>query len=135
MQNIWRASICAVLFFTAACTPQVIQGSSTIEVVMSSSGFQPMQWVVPAGEQITVNVQNTTTEQHSWTLLERFPRPDASPDDPLPSALFRTQIEPESKQTFTFSAPLGPGEYRVLCDLHFEENEPLLGVLLVENNP
>ncbi len=136
MQNQWKRILWFIcLLAAAACAPRVTQGSTAIQTVLAENGFQPMQWIVPAGEVIRLSLKNSTAQTHSWTLLERFPKHDAAPTDPLPQALIRFEIEPGAEQTVAFTAPLAPGEYRVLCDMHRQDNEALLGILVVENNP
>ncbi len=103
-----------VLLLLAGCSPPAPLTVTAITSELTDEGIRPAMWRVPGGEQITLNLSNTGSQVHSWTLLT------APPDIPVknapePRVLVQFSLAPGEKQVVTFRAPAAPGEYGLAC--------------------
>lgn len=90
--------------------------TTTITVIMTDFMFQPSQFIVPAGEQITVNTGNTGAVVHNFVIMKLGET--AGPmfdEDDIPNVYWEVEIQPGGSTDTTFTAPTEPGEYEVVC--------------------
>ncbi|MEO7839463.1 MAG: cupredoxin domain-containing protein [Anaerolineales bacterium] len=90
--------------------------TTTITVIMTDFMFQPSQFIVPAGEQITVNTGNTGAVVHNFVIMKLGET--AGPmfdEDDIPNVYWEVEIQPGGSTDTTFTAPNEPGEYEVVC--------------------
>ena len=111
----------AVLLLMAACgggapAEETVE-TVTLDVIGDDSfNFEPANYTVPAGAEVTVNFENVGTLEHSWVLVsERVEPTEATAEDALAGASSGTIAGGEST-TFTFAAPPA-GEYTVVCTI------------------
>jgi len=90
--------------------------TTTINVTMTDFQFQPNQFTVPAGQEITFNstnngavVHNFVVMKHGTTAGDRFDKED------IPNVYWEVEIQPGGSTNTTFTAPTEPGEYQVVC--------------------
>ena len=100
--------------FLAACGEA--GPTTTIDVLMTDFIFQPGQYIVPAGQQITVNTSNNGAVVHNFVIMKLGTT--AGPifdEDDLPNVYWEIEIQPGGSANTSFTAPTEPGEYEVVC--------------------
>jgi len=92
--------------------------STTINVIMTDFHFEPMEFTVPAGQEITVNATNNGAVEHEFVIFklgtdagEKFG------DEDEDNILWEVEVLPGQSTTETFTAPDEPGEYYVTCGI------------------
>lgn len=85
-----------------------------LDVSMTEFAFEPAEHVVPAGEQITLNLSNDGSVEHEWTLLKLDTKLEAEADFEESMVEFEAELDAGESGTFTFTSP-GPGQYQVVC--------------------
>ena len=92
-------------------------GASTkINVTMTDFQFQPNQFTVPAGQEITFNSSNNGAVVHNFVIMKKGT--SAGPffdDEDAPNVFWQVEIPPGGSADTTFIAPTEPGDYEVVC--------------------
>ncbi len=92
--------------------------STTINVTMTEFQFTPSTFVVPAGQQITLNAKNGGTVEHSFVIMKYGTTAgDTFDDQDKPNVYYQLDAQPGTSQTETFTAPTQPGDYQVVCSM------------------
>jgi plastocyanin len=97
-------------------------GGATLNVTMTDFKFNPATYNVTAGQQVTVNLKNTGSVAHTWTVM-KTPISGSYTDANASDVLFNSdQVQAGGSKTVTFTAPSTPGDYQVICTVpgHFE---------------
>ncbi|MFO7632711.1 MAG: sulfocyanin-like copper-binding protein [Caldilinea sp.] len=116
--------------------------AATLEVAMHDIYFgdnndnisNPPVWTVPAGAEVTVNLDNQGGLDHNWAVIKKdveLPIP-FMPDQNSDLILWEGGVlAAGGKDTETFTAPDVPGEYIVICTVagHYPAMQ---GILVVE---
>ncbi len=118
-----------LLILLSACAGQPAT-TTTIRAALSDTAIAPAEWRVPAGQQITLTVDNQGKKAHEWALLKSPPTEPFSADDEA-NLLFRVSLAPGASQTVQFKTPLAPGEYSVTSGLPGDLEAGLLAKLVV----
>src|SRR5215212_1818108 len=92
-------------------------GASTkINVTMTDFQFQPSQFTVPAGQEITFNSTNNGTVVHNFVVMKLGTTAgEFFDDEDVPNVYWETEILPGGSADTTFTAPSEPGAYEVVC--------------------
>src|ERR1044071_1830210 len=92
-------------------------GASTkINVTMTDFQFQPNQFTVPPGQEITFSSNNNGAVVHNFVIMKLGT--SAGPffdDEDLPNVFWQVEIQPGSSANTSFTAPTDPGDYEVVC--------------------
>ena len=92
-------------------------GASTkINVTMTDFQFQPNQFTVPAGQEITFDSTNNGAVVHNFVIMKLGT--SAGPffdDEDVPNIFWQVEIQPGSSVNTSFTAPTDPGDYEVVC--------------------
>jgi len=92
-------------------------GASTkINVTMTDFQFQPNQFTVPAGQEITLNSTNNGAVVHNFVIMKLGT--SAGPffdDEDVPNVFWQVEIQPGGSVDTSFTAPTDPGDYEVVC--------------------
>jgi uncharacterized cupredoxin-like copper-binding protein len=92
-------------------------GASTkIDVTMTDFQFQPNQFTVPAGQEITINATNNGAVVHNFVIMKFGTSAGPSFDDQdVPNVFWQVELQPGSSTNTSFTAPTDPGDYEVVC--------------------
>jgi uncharacterized cupredoxin-like copper-binding protein len=92
-------------------------GASTkIDVTMTDFQFQPNQFTVPAGQEITFSSSNNGAVVHNFVVMKKGT--SAGPffdDEDVPNVFWQVEIQPGGSVKTSFTAPTEPGDYEVVC--------------------
>ena len=92
--------------------------STTINVTMTDFHFEPMEFTVPAGQEITVNATNNGAVEHEFVIFKLgTDAGDKFGDEDEDNILWEVEVLPGQSTTETFTAPVEPGEYYVTCGI------------------
>jgi len=90
--------------------------STTINVTMTDFQFQPNQFTIPAGQEITLNSMNNGTVVHNFVIMKLGTTAgDRFDEEDMPNVFWEVEIQPGGSTGTTFTAPTEPGEYQVVC--------------------
>ncbi|HSL28165.1 MAG TPA: cupredoxin domain-containing protein [Anaerolineales bacterium] len=90
--------------------------SDTINVTMTDFQFQPNQFIVPAGQEITFNSSNNGAVIHNFVVMQLGTTAgDTFDDEDVPNVYWEAEIPPGGSVNTSFTAPSEPGEYQVVC--------------------
>jgi uncharacterized cupredoxin-like copper-binding protein len=90
--------------------------SNTINVTMSDFQFQPNQFTVPAGQEITFNSSNNGAVVHNFVIMKLGTSAgDFFDDEDIPNVYWEIELQPGGSTNAAFTAPSEPGEYEVVC--------------------
>lgn len=112
-----RTFIIAAVFLSLMLVSCGGGGASTnINVTMTDFQFQPNQFTVPAGQEITFNSSNNGAVVHNFVIMKKGT--SAGPffdDEDVPNVFWEVEIPPGGSADTTFIAPTEPGDYEVVC--------------------
>lgn len=105
---------------------------TTIDVTLSDFNYTPNEITVPAGEEITLNLENDGFVSHQLVIfkLGKTPGKKYEPIDDA-NVYWKTEILPGKSATVKFTAPSEPGEYYVTCGLGGHHEAGMIGKLIV----
>jgi uncharacterized cupredoxin-like copper-binding protein len=83
---------------------------------MTDFQFQPNQFTVPAGQEITFNSTNNGAVVHNFVIMKYGTTAgDMFDEEDIPNVYWEVEIQPGGSVNTTFTAPTEPGEYEVVC--------------------
>jgi uncharacterized cupredoxin-like copper-binding protein len=90
--------------------------STKLSVDMVEFMFNPTNFTVPAGQEITLELSNNGAVVHDFIIMNVGAEvgQDFGEEDE-PNIYWKAELEPGSSNTYTFTAPSQPGEYQVVC--------------------
>ncbi|HET6822786.1 MAG TPA: cupredoxin domain-containing protein [Anaerolineales bacterium] len=90
--------------------------STTIDVTMTDFQFQPSQFTVPAGQEISFSSSNNGAVVHNFVImkLDTTAGPMFDEED-IPNVYWEVELVPGATTETSFTAPTEPGEYQVVC--------------------
>jgi plastocyanin len=90
--------------------------STAIDVTMTDFQFQPSQFTVPAGQEITFTSSNNGAVVHNFVIMKLGTKAgDFFDEEDVPNVYWETELQPGGTVSTTFTAPSEPGEYQVVC--------------------
>ena len=109
-------------------------GKPKITVELTDTGYQPNQFTVPAGAQVTLTARNTGTTEHEFAIMQKDYKVEPPFGDKDESHIYweLDQIEAGTTKTATFTAPTDPGDYEVVCGLPGHIEKGMVGTLTVK---
>lgn len=90
--------------------------STTIDVRMTDFQFQPSQFTVPAGQEISFSSSNNGAVVHNFVIMKLGTT--AGPmfdEEDIPNVYWEVELVPGGTTETSFTAPTEPGEYQVVC--------------------
>lgn len=111
-----------------ACGGDESSASTDISAQLKEFEITPGSYTIPAGQEITIEIDNVGSVDHEWVLLQ--PGVTISSEADLPETeeelladfvYWEEEVAPGDTQTFTFTAPAA-GDYQVVCAIegHFD---------------
>ena len=114
----------------AACAKS---GPSTkISFTMTDFAFNPSEFTVPAGKEITLHVTHQGTMEHSFIIMKY--QQDAGEmfdDEDKVNIFWEVDVQPGDSETLIFTAPEQPGTYQVICGMPGHLQSGMIGKLIV----
>lgn len=106
--------------------------STNIQVNMVEFTFTPDQFIVPAGQEITITATNNGAVQHDFVIFKLGTAAGDKFDvDDKPNIYWQVEVEPGQSITTTFTAPGAAGEYSITCGVEGHLQAGMSGSLLV----
>src|SRR5215216_2907020 len=90
--------------------------STKINVTMTDFQFQPCQFTVPAGQEISFSSSNNGAVVHNFVIMKKGT--SAGPffdDEDVPYVFWQVELQPGGSVDTSFTAPSDPGDYEVVC--------------------
>ena len=102
------------MFIVTACGGN--RPSTNLKVDMVEFIFTPAEFVIPAGQEITITAVNNGAVIHEFVIMN-FGQTigDDFGDEDEGNIYWEVEAEPGKTVTATFTAPTEPGEYQVVC--------------------
>ena len=119
-----------LVFLLTACGGN--KPSKNLRVDMLEFTFTPAEFVVPAGEEITITVANNGAVLHEFVIM-KFGQTvgDDFGDEDEGNIDWEVEVEPGKTVTTTFTAPADSGEYQVVCGTAGHFMAGMAGTLVV----
>lgn len=112
--------------------------ATEIEATLQEFHFTPTEWVVQAGEEITIELTNDGSIEHEWVILQQGVTITAETELPETEeelladfVYWEDEVEPGETKTVTFTAPEA-GTYQVICAIEGHFDGGMTGTLTVE---
>jgi plastocyanin len=120
---------CLILTACQAAYPVIIPGQTQIEATILDDAYQPRQWRVSAGKEISLKIKNESKVAHAWILLSA-PYTEPFDQDDQAATIIHLQVQPGETKDATFLAPAAPGKYDVVSDAHGDVKAGMIGHLI-----
>lgn len=89
--------------------------STTIKVEFTDFAFNPDKFVVPAGQEITLDAKNAGAVVHEFVIMKLGTTVGEDfGDEDEENIYWEVEVEPGQSATTTFTAPEA-GEYQIVC--------------------
>ena len=114
MRKVFSTIMLVCMFIVAACGGN--RPSTNLKVDMVEFIFTPAEFVIPAGQEITITAVNNGAVIHEFVIMN-FGQTigDDFGDEDEGNIYWEVEAEPGKTVTATFTAPTEPGEYQVVC--------------------
>ena len=121
MLAVWALSACGT------------SGPSTkFSFTMTDFAFDPSEFTVPAGQEITIHVTHHGTMEHDFIIMkydtdagEKYDEEDKV------NVLWEVDLQPGESETVSFTAPEQPGTYQIICGMPGHLQSGMIGKLIV----
>ena len=116
----------------AACGNNAASPSTEINLTMTDFQFSPNAFTVPAGQEITLNLENTGGVVHSFVIMQKGQSAGTEfNDEDQPNVYWEVEIQPGGSANTSFMAPEDPGDYEVVCHIPGHVQAGMVGKLTV----
>ena len=114
MRKVFSTIMLVCMFMVTACGGN--RPSTNLKVDMVEFIFTPAEFVIPAGQEITITAVNNGAVIHEFVIMN-FGQTigDDFGDEDEGNIYWEVEAEPGKTVTATFTAPTEPGEYQVVC--------------------
>lgn len=114
MRKVFSTIMLVCMFIVAACGGN--RPSTNLKVDMVEFIFTPAEFVIPAGQEITITAVNNGAVIHEFVIMN-FGQTIGEDfgDEDEGNIYWEVEAEPGKTVTATFTAPTEPGEYQVVC--------------------
>jgi uncharacterized cupredoxin-like copper-binding protein len=114
MRKVFGTIMLVCIFIVTACGGN--RPSTKLKVDMVEFIFTPAEFVIPAGQEITITAVNNGAVIHEFVIMN-FGQTigDDFGDEDEGNIYWEVEAEPGKTVTATFTAPTEPGEYQVVC--------------------
>ena len=92
--------------------------STNLRVDLIEFMFNPNNFTVPAGQEITLELSNNGAVVHDFIIMKNGTNVGGDfGDDDEANIYWKAELDPGSSGSYTFTAPSEPGEYQVVCGI------------------
>jgi uncharacterized cupredoxin-like copper-binding protein len=105
---------------------------TSLDMTISDYEFTPDRFAVPAGQEITLRVDNQGLTSHQFVIFELGTDPGEKfgPED-QENVYFLFEVKPGRAESVVFTAPSEPGEYYFACGIFGHLEAGMIGTLIV----
>lgn len=90
--------------------------TTSINVTMTDFQFQPSQFTVPAGQEISFSSANNGAVVHNFVIMKLGTTAgDFFDEEDIPNVYWEVELVPGGSTDTSFTAPSEPGDYEVIC--------------------
>ncbi len=107
-------------------------GGNTFNVTMTDFKFQPDTLNVSAGQKVTVNLKNTGSVQHTFTVMKTPVSGSYTSADASNIYYDSGPVDAGASKTVTFTAPSTAGTYQFICTVQGHLEAGMHGSLVVK---
>src|SRR5829696_4282349 len=108
--------IAAVLLSLVLVSCSAGGAKTSIDVTMTDFQFQPSQFTVPAGQEISFSSANNGAVVHNFVIMKLGTTAgDFFDNEDVPNVFWEVELVPGASTDTTFTAPSEPGDYEVVC--------------------
>jgi uncharacterized cupredoxin-like copper-binding protein len=106
--------------------------STKLNFSMTDFAFDPSEFTVPAGEEITLHVTHHGTMEHSFIIMKFGTDAGKLFDEADKVNVFwEIDLQPGDSETVVFTAPEQPGTYQIICGMPGHLQSGMIGKLIV----
>jgi uncharacterized cupredoxin-like copper-binding protein len=108
------------------------QPKAKIDVNMTDFAYNPNQYLVPAGKEITLNLVNNGAVVHNFIIMKAGTNigQDFDQEDEV-NIYWKVEFAPGHSTTTSFTAPSEPSEYLITCSIPGHYIAGMTGKLVV----
>jgi len=125
--------VAVVLILSLVLTACGASGPSTnLKVDMVEFMFEPSDYSIPAGQEITLDLSNNGAVVHEFVIMKFGTNVGENfGDEDEANIYWEAELDPGRSDTFTFTAPSEPGEYQIVCGTEGHYQAGMVGKLTV----
>lgn len=106
--------------------------STNVDVTMADYTYEPHEMVIPAGQQITLNLTNNGAVHHEFVIMKLGTTVGESfGDEDEENIYWEQEVEPGQQMSVTFTAPSEPGVYQFVCGIEGHYTAGMKGTIRV----
>ena len=110
------AVLCSLLLVILTSCGAAGGVTTNIDVTMTDFQFQPTQFTVSAGQEITFTSSNNGAVVHNYVIMKLGTTAgEFFDDEDLPNVYWEIELLPGASTNTSFTAPTEPGDYEVVC--------------------
>jgi uncharacterized cupredoxin-like copper-binding protein len=136
----WRCALMGLVplaLLAVACGED--DASTEIDATLEDFSFSPTEWTVAAGEEVTIELENSGSVLHEFVILQRGVEISSEAELPATEEELLADfvywetgwIKPGQSKTETFTAPAA-GTYQVICAIATHFSAGMTGTLVAE---
>ena len=106
--------------------------STKLSFTMTDFAFNPNEFTIPAGEEITLNVTHRGTMEHNFIIMKYgTDAGDMFDEEDTVNVYWKVVLQPGDSETVVFTAPEQPGIYQIICGMPGHLQSGMLGKLII----
>ena len=106
--------------------------STNLKVDMVEFMFEPSDYSIPTGQEITLDLSNNGAVVHEFVIMKFGTNVGENfGDEDEANIYWEAELDPGRSDTFTFTAPSQPGEYQIVCGTEGHYQAGMVGKLTV----
>jgi uncharacterized cupredoxin-like copper-binding protein len=124
--------LAAFAIILAGCSGGGQSASNNIKVTLTDFSFNPNNFTVPAGQEISFSGRNNGAVMHDFIIMKLGANVgDTYGPEDEPDIFWKTELQPGQTSEGSFIAPSDPGEYQILCGIPGHLQAGMIGTLTV----
>ena len=106
--------------------------STRLSFTMTDFAFDPSEFTIPAGQEITLRVTHHGTMEHNFIIMKYATDVgDMFDESDQANVYWKVSLQPGESETIAFTAPEQPGTYQVICGMPGHLQSGMIGKLIV----